>query len=300
MEDAEVVRIVEKWDLKLHEYDKHVVSQLPSYMATQRQPFEPFFQKLFGLYTFASFLVDSKPTPDDDKFIGLRILFAKASLSLFGILSCLKNGLSSEGGILLRSLFETFVAVKLILEKDTDLRLKLYYEYRFVEQWNGFQSNKHLLASGKTTEETFDKTFTLAKVTEIENNYNSVKANYHPTHPFHWAWSIYHSTKNTKNPSIKLICDQLGLADDYVKVYGVLSSSVHNSANVLNIMQTQHGISLAPKYSKSILTTGSLATGYCIEIIHELAEYFKWAESEEIHVYSMMLASRIYDEYGVV
>ena len=84
------------------------MTNFPAFMDKQRQPFSCFFKKLFDFYLLTSFFVDSKLFPDDEKIIGLRILYAKASLAIFGILSCLQNGLSTEGAILLRSLFRDF------------------------------------------------------------------------------------------------------------------------------------------------------------------------------------------------
>jgi hypothetical protein len=288
--------ILKKYTQQLQHYANKVMPHFPKYLENQRKPFNPFFKKVFDLYLFSSFLVDSHLFPDDEEITGLRILYAKASLSLFGILTCLENGLVSEGAVLLRSLFEALLNVNLILEKDTDERLKLFYDYRYVDRWNNIRANKRLLSEGKTTQETFDKTFTSAQLKETEENYSRVRSNYHPSRPYHWAWRIYSNETKGENPSINFIADKLNLAEDYVKVYSSLSISVHNSPNLVNIMQTRKGISLAPNFQKTIYLVGCLAVRYMAEIIESVTRSFKFNDAET-HAYVSAFLLAIYEEY---
>ncbi|MGH2569498.1 MAG: DUF5677 domain-containing protein, partial [Bacteroidota bacterium] len=246
--------ILKKYDGLLQEYANRVMPHFPAYLEKQRQPFNPFFKKLFDFYLFTSYLIDSKLFPDDDKLVGLRVLFAKGCLSFFGIYSCLQNGLSSEGAVLLRSLFETLLNEKLILAENTEERAKLFYEFHFVEKWNNLEANRRLLREGKTTQATFDKTYDGIKLNQVTQDYDRVKSNYHPTRPYHWAWTIFKSETKGNNPSISFIADKLGFAEDYVKVYQALSLSVHGSPNILNLVRNEKGISMAPNFTRTVYT----------------------------------------------
>jgi len=278
--------IVEKYDRILKEYANKVLPGFWHTLQNQRRPFQPFLDKLFNFYLFCSYLADSNFFLNDERYPSLNILYVKACLALFGIHNCLQYGLVTESAVLLRSLFESFLNVKLILQKDTEERMRLFDDFRYVEQWNSLQANKNLLKEGKISKEIFDRTFTPDLINKIEKNYLSVKSNYHPTNPYHWAWKIFkNETKNQRNPTIYFIANKLGLSTDYVKVYGSLSASVHNSPSLLNLVSTGNVITLAPNFSESIHNIGCLALGYLSELIDDLVGYLGFGESGEISTY---------------
>jgi hypothetical protein len=267
-------------------------------MEDQRRPFQPFFKMLFDFYLFCSYLVDSGLFPDDQKYQPLKILYAKCSLSLLGIHGCLSNGLLSESSVLLRSLFETFLNVRLILESDTDLRLQLYAEFQYVEQWNNLCANRRLLSAGGMTPEQFSRTFSETSVTAIEKNFDRVKHNYHPKQPYHWAWLVFkHTIKDARNPSISYIADHLDLAFDYVKVYSALSISVHNSPSLVHQVSTGKGVSLAPLFTKTMYNSGSLALDYVAKITEGMVRYFRFRDPDEIVTYTTAFALTVLDQY---
>jgi len=271
----------------------------PIYLEQQRQPYNPFLKKIFDFYLFASYLMDSNLFPEDEKYRVLGILYAKGSLSIFAIQSCLQNGLVSEAAILLRSLFETLLNVKLILVSDTDNRLRLFEEFSIVEQWNNLQANQRLLNEGKTTKETFERTFKDIRIQEIQQKYDRVKSNYHPKKPYHWAWKVFAKSVNDKNPSIALIADKLGMNEDYVKVYSSLSLSVHNSPNLSHLIINENVISSTPNFTNMIYTIGSLAVNYMADIVELVCHHFNFGEPDEIPTYVSVLALSIYDEHKV-
>lgn len=278
--------ILKRYDRALQDYANKIISGFQNCLGNQRRSSQPFLNGLFHFYLFCSYLVDSNLFPNDEKYTSLKILYAKSPLALFGIYNCLQNGLVTEGAILLRSLFETYFNVKLILKNDIEERLKLFDEFRFVEQWNNLQANKKLLKNSKLSKDTFDKTFTPSLVKEIEEKYSLVKSNYHPNLSHHWAWKIFkNETKDQRNPSIAFIADKLDLGSDYVKVYGTLSIPVHNSASLLNMVSTRNVISLVPNFSPLIYHVGCLAIGYITSIIEDVVRYLGFGEPDEGSTY---------------
>lgn len=290
--------ILEKYDKALQDYANEVIPGLLHLLENRRRPFQTFFTKLFDFYIFCSYLADSNLFPDDERYVPLSVLYAKASLALFGIYSCLQNGLVTEGAILLRSLFETYLNVKLILKDDTEERLKLFNEFHYVEQWKNLQANKKLLKEDKLSKDSFDKTFTPTMLKQIEEKYFLVKSNYHPKVPHHWAWRIFKDEiKGQGNPSIAFIADKLDLHIDYVKVYGALSISVHSSPNLLNIVSAGNVISSAPNFSQSIYHVGCLAIGYMGSLIEDVVQYLGFGEPNEISTCISAYTLILHEEY---
>lgn len=286
--------ILEKYNKELQNYADAVFPGFPRYMENHRGPFLPFLKRLFDFYLFCSYLVDSGLFPDEERYQPLRILYAKASLSLFGIYSCLSNGLLTEASVLLRSLFEAYLNVKLILECNTDERLRLYSEFQHVEQWNNLQAHRNLVSEGKLSIDQFRKSFSDDLVREVDLNFSRVKESYHPTQPYHWAWKIFRDMiKQARNPTISYIADHLGLSLEYVKLYGPLSISVHNSPSLVHQVSKGADITLAPQFTKTIYNNGALAVDYVAHIVVAVVRYFGFRDSDEIVVYTTAFADTL-------
>jgi hypothetical protein len=278
--------ILAKYDQEFHQYANKVMPAFPNFLQAARQPYEPFLKRIHDFYLFSSFLVDEHLFPNDPKYVPLRTLYAKSSLSLFAVYLCLRNGLVTEVAVLLRSLFETYVNALLILQTDVDNRLTLFDDFRFVERWNNIQANRKLVEQGKLSATDFGSTFSHELIKEVEDKFNSIRENYHPRSPYHWAWKIFRDqTKDHRNPSLKLIAESLGLSVDYVKLYGALSISVHNSPNLLNLVSSGGAISLAPSFTNQIYRMGGLTIDYVGKIIDLIVTYLAFRNPEEIHTY---------------
>ncbi len=287
--------ILDKYNNILEEYTNKVMPKLGPVMDRQRQPYKTFFKKLFDFYLLTSYLADSKVFPDDGKFPGLRILYAKSCHSILGIHSCLKNGLASEAAVILRSLFETKLHVKLILENNTTERDNLYNEFHFVEKWNNLQAKRLLVSNSIISQEDFNSGY--GDIDQIEKDYQRIKQNYHPSHPYHWAWKLFNQDLKGKNPNIKIIADYLGLSDDYVRVYGALSLSSHGSPNLINSLTSSGSISTAPIFNDQIFTIGCLAVGYLANMIIGICGFLKFGDDDEISIYTNAFTLSIVDEY---
>ncbi len=275
--------VLQFYSRELHNYSTTVIDPFNKYMENGIIPYRPFLRRLFDYFLFLSYCSDKRFIPDGEKYSPIRILFAKGSLSFYGIYISLSNGLVTEASTLLRSLLEVDITLKLILEKDTDERLELFKNYQTVEQWLNIQSNLELVASGKESKETFDKTFDSKLIVQVEEEYNRIKSNYHPDRPYHWAWKIFsNGDKKINNPSIKKMAEHVGHEIDYIKVYGATSLSAHGSHNLINILSQNGSVSLSPAFNKMIYTDGCLALDYISNILLSTVEYFNFQDPEEI------------------
>jgi hypothetical protein len=294
MTDQEVFQ---KYDRAMAEYAKKIFPAFPRDLAIQRKPYQPFLKMVHDFYIFCSYLADNGLFPEDKPYLPLRTLFAKGSLAVFGVFITMNHGLSTEASALLRSHFESYLNVKLILAKDAEERMILYDNFRYVEQWNNLQANRSLLASGKLADEDFKSTYTYERIVEVEQNYQRVKSDYHSTQPYHWAWKLFRNEiKGGRNPSIRFVADKVDLSFDYVKVYGALSISVHNSPSLLNLVGDVSSVSLAPRFTDLIYDTGVLAVDYMACIIEELAAYLNFGAPNEISTYVAAFSVAVADE----
>lgn len=223
------------------------------------------------LYFFQSFLLDSqykkifKNVPD-----ALMLQFSKTAVLTQSIHQSLSVGLQIPANILLRSLFEVFVDTKVLTERDTEYRCKLYSNYYWVSSWlhlNGYQKLKTKQPENEKIANTFNNLFPQEKKDQIESNYNEVKADYHSIMPYHWAWKIYRAVNKNKNPTTKFLCRQLGLEEDYLRLYSLSSAVVHNSPLQENLIKKGGVTTIAPIFNQNTDATAGMSLNYAIEII---------------------------------
>jgi hypothetical protein len=149
--------------------------------------------------------------------LGVRILYAKIVESVGGIHALLKTGLPGPAAQVFRGALETCIHLHAIL-KDSECaaeRSTLFEEYLIVQRYQ--RRDK----AGVTAEQ--------RALVEVE--FERVRGNYHPTHPFSWAWKICPSSKSRKgipnNPDLKELCTFIDRMDYYEQLYGHLSDASH-------------------------------------------------------------------------
>jgi len=147
--------ILEKYNRALSMYLNEVNPQFQKYLDDNGAVYMSTLNRLYEFYVFTSYLVEEDIILQDNKENPIMVLYSKAALSLFGIYNCLKKGLATESAILLRSLFETLINVELLLQKDTEERLKLFTNFKYITQWNQLQVNRELLNEGLIDEARF-------------------------------------------------------------------------------------------------------------------------------------------------
>lgn len=246
---------------------------------TKRIPYYFSLNKLYKFYIFCSYLLDKNNTiPIDNHIRPIINLYCKSANMLFGIYSCLNNGLILESSLILRSIFELYINIKLILEKDTLNRLKLYNEYGFVEKKYQLDANKKLIGKNIISKDTMSH----IDENEIIFNYNTIKNNYKKGEK--WWWNIY---KNRKKNGISLqyVCEDLGCAEDYVKLYSTMSILTHTSPLIRNIYEYGNKILLQPQFNDSTTGIAELSFEYTYKIIYKILSYININNKRDILYY---------------
>lgn len=263
-------------------YCDNVSKGFNRYISDQRKPYDDFFRSLNQFYLFKSFLVDSNKITPDQASMPMMSLYSKAALSLLGVITCLQSGLISEAAIILRSILENLITVKVMLESEPHDRIELYHNFESVIKRNHFEDTKRLLKDGKLREDQFRSSFSDEMQKEILDNYELVKHNYHPKLPYHWAWKLYKDELRGRNPTIKFLADKFQLHNEYHWIYASTSVSVHVAPSIKNIMIYDGAISLAPNFSQLIFPVGIKALEYCSDIVKDIVTYINPSAAKAI------------------
>ena len=173
----------------------------------------------------------------------------------------------------------------MLLQKDTEERLKLYTNFKYITQWNQLQENKDLLNEGLIDEARFRAKTASANIPEVEKKYLELKDDYHPTKPYHWAWLLFRKKKKDRDPSLRMICMELGYYNEYIGVYGPMSISVHSNPLIEHLVTKDNSITMAPIFSNHITNTACVSLDYCAKIVISILEYFEIENIKEIKFY---------------
>jgi len=276
-----MTELIERNDLiaELGNYIKKVEKDFPITMKEKRVPYHAFLDRILNFYFVTSFVSEKKIVSVDKRLRPLMFLYSKSSLSLFGIYSCLRNGLVSEAAPILRSLFESLINLEIILRvnpyQSPFYRMKLYYDYGHVIRWRSLQANRNLVKEGKLTQDKFDSQFKPELISKTEEYFNRVRSNYldRKGKIKNWNWKIFESELGNKNPSIVFICSKLGRGVDYLTVYSTVSSLMHSSAIIEHMVSKGNVISLTPKFSRLIIDIGMVALHYSSEVVRHVINF---------------------------
>jgi hypothetical protein len=269
-----VYEMLDQYDEKLKNYSDECVPIYKNSLNKGRQPYELILKGLFDFYVFCSYLLDENIIPKDDESSTITKLFIKGSLNLHGIYTCLNSGLNSEAPTLVRSLLENYLTLKLLLEKDTDERIKLYENFKYVQQWGSIKKNLDLLEAGIITLPQFQATNPKHRIDRLEKKFDKIKSDYHPKRPYHWAWKIFKENHKTPNPSLRQIAYHLNEQFDYEKTYAVLSISVHSSPLIENMIKNGKSFTLVPSFSTRTINLTLLSIDYMGKIILEIVRKY--------------------------
>lgn len=270
----------EEFDKLKIEFDQYVKEvEIPFYnnLNKERHKYQTFIDRILLFYFFTSFVSENKIKSVEKGSLPIMVLYSKWSLSLFGIYSCLQNGLISESYSIMRSLFENLINLELILKvypySSPYYKMKLYDEYKYVIKWRNFRANRKLLENCLITKDKFDSQFEPELTKEIEEKFDLVKSNYNNGKANHWSWEIFKSELGNKNPSVKNICNKLERDVDYIKIYSSLSAQIHSTSIIENIVTKGEVVSLTPTFSPLIISTGILALSFCSDIVKHTIDF---------------------------
>jgi len=258
---------------------------LSNYLLSNREKYNKIFSCLDNMYMLFNFLVDEEnilEVKSSERPIAIQ--FTKTVLSTQGIYQCLYNGVPIEASILLRSLFETYVDLKIILRKDSIERMRLWSTYKFVIRKKQLDKNLELLEKGEITVKSFEEIYPLNKVSQAFEEFDEVKDQFNDGKCSHWAWSVFSEKANAENRrvSIKYICEQLGLLTDYVRIYSTFSITTHSDSLIENIIGERGYCTPAPIFNDHTYRLGGLAILYIGKIIEEIADYLEYKNQNEL------------------
>ncbi len=281
-----------KYDTEVDKYIKKLGSSKGTLEETKKHGYEKYsfvLDKLEKFYHITNYISSKGYELDDNEKI-LFTLFSKASLDVWGIYYCLSNGLEVQASILLRSLFEVLVTVKVILKENTLERLRLYTNYSHIERWNHIKLHKEMSGKGYSNKISFEQ----SEIDNIIDNFNKYKTDYHPQKPIHWAYKEFR-----KNPTMKDLCEYLGdeFVNNYIFIFGTGSKFVHVSpileGHFTHYQNEKRLIVNSFKFTDSTINVSCLAMNICCEVITEILNFLKVQDYEDTNLYIRFFTDQI-------
>jgi hypothetical protein len=289
--------IFNKYDNQLYQYIKIAYPGFTRLLSEERGPYLEKIDALSDLYWFYNYLLDYNPNLFENvNYKPLALFYTKAASDILSIRQCLFLGQQLSASAIERNIFETFVDLRLILKENTDERLKLYEDYQKVLIWlrlkeyeeyiTELEGNKQIKRDIVEKEKArFAEYYDTGVTQDIIDNYNSVKVNYHPQYPYHWAWKIFKDQRKDRNPSIAFICKAIDIYDDYLHLYSINSIAIHNQPLMINLLRRGEGITSIPSFNKNTNSIAGLTMSFGIEIITRILEYIRYNKFDEVTTY---------------
>lgn len=284
-------KIIARHDQELSKYIEDVSSKMPEYFREHAGPYEQLFQIVHTYFLFMNYVRDNM----DQELIPNQpmILYFQIASSLSGLECCLRNGQLHPAYVVLRNLFETELTLALLTEADMEDRCKLYSDYEMVGRWLNLKAHEKLIVKSVISQDEFENLFTEEEIKSIEEDYDSIKAFYHPDRPHHWAWSLFATGNRSNNPTIQNIAERLDRLEDYSRLYSALSVIAHASPRSCRAITASDGmITPGPLFNRWTSTAIGLALGYCHQGLLHIKTYLDQGMRDELEIYSTELFSR--------
>ncbi len=294
----ELKKIVEKYNKIIKEYHDRVERDVFPKLENDRKKYDSILHKLKSFYFITNYISSHGNMVTKEEYENaLFTIYNKAALDLFGIFHCLYNGLSIQAGIIYRSLYETHVYNDFIFKYDTKERIKLFYNFQFVERWNHIQDS--LKNNPNYIEDVgLDQT----SLEHYKKDYHRCIDDYNQKRPHHWAYKIFKDELKDRNPSLFHICKHLGevYVKEYKSVYGTSSKQTHPSSimgDYYTISERNRNVSInSPMYKDDIVNTSVLSMSYCGKIILDIIKYFNIDNLDELSLYIQTYIDITFDE----
>ncbi len=287
--------VISRYNHTLSDYVGDVNQTAPAYIARGRTTYGAVLGGAWSYYVFMNFALDQMDQSAGP--IEPMSLFIKVAAGLLGLHACLSGGAIESAFTLVRSVFESEITIALLTERDVEDRSKLYREYEHVGRWLNMESIRELVSEHILSQSEFDSRFPTNTVRDNNDAYIRVKTNYHPTRPYHWAWSLMSGT-TPNNPSLKQICKHLKRLEDYNRLYGLTSVSAHSSPRSHRMTSSENGvITAAPLFDwrTEALLVGALK--YCHNALTHLGFYLAQPARDELIFYSEHRLAQIAEQY---
>lgn len=293
-----------KYSKEFEKYKRNIYPQLKAKIKAGKNEFDKTLSSLLDFYLHMLYFLDNQ-----NKFFtlppihSLNTLYTKTACDIYGLYQCCSTGQIVPAIYIQRGIFETFVTVKLLTEKDIEYRNKLFVDYVHVLRYNHYKEYSNYLyksayklsVDSTLKEEIESRLHNIFPDSEsIQTNYDSVKNNYDLKYPFHWAYSIYKNKLGKKRLTLKYICLELGLLDEYFDIYDTSSLAVHNAPLVINLMQTEGVSTPSPIFSDKVNYICRISLNLAVELVLNIFEAIHSPQFEELHTYLMSFYERNY------
>ena len=281
------MQTIKMFDKLIKEYYDHIKLDVFPELGKRRTKYDSILNKLDSFYYITNYI--SSRCKMETKILYNNALFTiynKAALDLYGIFYCLYSGLEIQAGIIHRSLYETRVYTDFIFKDNTDEKIRLFFNFQYIERWNHIQEslkfNPNYLKDMGISEE---------DLIIFKEYYEKYKNDYHPKYPYHWAYKFFKDELKNKNPSLIDICKKLGekYVREYISAYGTLSKQTHPSSmlgDYFTVKEQNYIVSLnSPMYKNSLVSTAVISISDCGSVILNVIKYLNVENYKEISEY---------------
>lgn len=259
-------------------YIQDLELRFPEWLEGQAQENDTSLYLLLTYYYFLNYLADSS-TLDAEQ--GSYLLASKASTDLFAIYSCLRNGCVHQASLILRSLFETAVTTTFIYD-DLENRMQLFMDSKYIEKYQAIKRDSSIIPESEHA--------------EIIRMYRRIKHKYTPRSSWYSKLLLSIIDEDAKlrskyrKPTFKALCEVVQMNDDYDRLYGSLSLTVHGSPVVDHLFVSKGNFTAAPVFnSLQIKTISSLAIHYAHFVFRHILEKSNNQKAKRMIEYSLWL-----------
>jgi hypothetical protein len=292
-----ISEVVKEIDAEMDSYIAHIYEPYKKVLNSKRAPYQKQLDFLSNFYVLLHFISDKYRNFFNTLPVNaLGLFYSKIGSDIISIRQCLFMGQLLSASSIERNIFETYVDTLLILENDTEERIRLYMDYEHVELWLKYEEYKRDLTdlesnpdiAGDQIESAryhFNQLFKKEEIPLLVEAYEKIKDNYHPKTPYHWAWKIFKDKIKGQNPKLNFICKYLGIYDDYQQVYSTASLAVHNSPLMRNFLSDGEGMSSIPIFNETLKSIAGISLNLSIEIINKIFRYINFPDVDRIEFY---------------
>lgn len=294
----EIDAIYNNYEEECQKYFNRIYSGLKRILYEGWDKFGQQFDFLYDLYIFQNYLLDIQEQYFQGRAsICISSFYSKIASDILSLYQCLRQGQIISSMSIERNIFESFVNLKLIMDKNIEERIKLYEDFAIVQRWNRIQEFNSYIENLERMENVskehiedekiyFNRIITPEEVNAIKLDYEKIKENYLLGRPFHWAWKIYKDEiQKGRNPSLSFICDKLDISSLYMQVYSLNSIVVHSESLMTGMLIQDGGITPTANFNDNLKSIAGTSSFIAIDIILLVLKYVRSPKFEEVKLY---------------
>ncbi|MBC8401300.1 MAG: hypothetical protein H8E14_07415 [Candidatus Marinimicrobia bacterium] len=264
------------------DYFEEFYREITNRLVNGRKKRKTVIQGINNLYILYHFLIDKKGVLKTEcSQNALSVLYVKCMHSINGIYLCVNNGLITETPALLRTLFEAYLTIEIILEKDVESRINLWYEYSGIIRKHYLDDIKDSYLKKEISKREYRELISIDQEKKVIKNYMNIKSQYNNgKRNTKWYWSLFNNVLDRQNN--KTISEYLGLKDDYNSFYNTTSKLIHINP-IIDSFLFDNGIrTTGPIFNDTNRALGGASVGIGCKSLIKLLEYFQFEQLNEL------------------